>query len=242
MGTILKDILNFLLPPRCMCCGKILADDNGLCPECFNQMTFISMPYCKHCGLPFADRSLLNRDMICPVCIREKKSPFRMERSALKYDLASKKAILAFKFMDKTENAKVFAKWLKIAGQDIFTAGVDVFIPVPLHYRRLIMRRYNQSALLAVALSRLTKIPADFSSLVKFRSTKPQAALLGQARRKNIRNAFKVKHPERIKGKRIVLIDDVLTTGSTVRECAKVLLNAGAVSVDVLTIARVYKD
>ncbi len=242
MIAFLKDILNFLLPPRCICCGKILADDNGLCPECFKKITFIGAPYCRHCGRPFSERSASNGDMLCASCVKEKKSLFRMERSALKYNATSKKMILAFKFMDKTENAQIFAKWLKIAGEDIFNAGVDVLMPVPLHYRRLVKRRYNQSALLVLALSRSTNIPAEISSLVKIKATKPQSALSERARRKNIRDAFKVKCPEQIQGKRIALIDDVLTTGSTVRECAKILLAAGATSVDVLTVTRVYKD
>lgn len=240
MMNIFHAVLDFLLPPRCIYCGKILHDENGLCAECFNEVTFISEPYCKHCGLPFADASALNRRMLCPACVREKKPLFRMVRSAIKYDDISKKSILAFKFMDKTENAKIFAKWLKLAGKDIFENDVDVFIPVPLHYARLVKRHYNQAALLAKELSCVTGIATDLSSLVKFKHTKPQVSFSGKAREKNIKGAFKVKHPERIAGKRIVLIDDVMTTGSTLRECAKVLLAAGAVSVDALTIARVY--
>ncbi len=242
MKNFLQKVLNFLLPPRCICCGKILDNENSLCPECFQRITFISEPYCSHCGIPFADIENINVKMLCPNCIKEKKHLFRMERSAIKYDAVSKKTILAFKFMDKTENAKIFAKWLKIAGKDIFTLGADVLIPVPLHYRRLIKRRYNQSALLTLELSKLTKIPADVFSLIKFKPTKPQVRFTGKARRKNVKGAFKIKTPERIKGKRVVLIDDVLTTGSTVRECAKVLLSAGAASVDVLTVARVYRS
>ncbi len=178
--------------------------------------------------------------MLCPQCVKDKKPIFRFSRSAVKYDEFSKRPILAFKFMDKTENVKVFARWLKLAGKDIFEAGADVLIPVPLHYKRLIKRRYNQSALLAMELGRLTGLKTDVSSLVKFRSTKPQVSFSGAARVKNVKGAFKVKHPEKVAGKHIVLIDDVMTTGSTLRECAKVLLAAGAASVDTLSIARVY--
>ena len=241
MNKILQDILNFLLPPRCMCCGKVLFDENGVCPECFNKITFISAPYCAHCGLPFSDASAAGKQMLCPACMQEKKPLFRLQRAAIKYDYFSKKTILAFKFMDKTENAKVFAKWLKLAGKDIFNLGADVLIPVPLHYRRLIKRRYNQSALLAKELSLLTGLKADMLSLCKIKATKPQAKFSNRnSRIKNIKGAFKVKNPENIKDKRVVLIDDVFTTGSTARECAKALLNAGAKSVDVLTVAKVY--
>lgn len=241
MNKIFRDILNFLLPPRCINCGRIVEEENGLCPECFHQTTFISAPYCRHCGLPFADTSELNKKMLCPECLKDKKPLFRLCRSAIKYDDTSKNTILAFKFMDKTENAKVFARWLKLAGKDIFEAKADLLVPVPLHYARLVKRRYNQSALLATELTRLTGIATDYTSLVKFKSTHPQVNFSGAARVKNIKGAFKVKYPEKVAGKRIVLIDDVMTTGSTLRECAKVLLASGAASVDALTIARVYR-
>lgn len=239
--SILKDILNFLLPPRCINCGKIMTDENGVCSECFNEITFISAPYCKCCGMPFERMSNANKNMLCPDCLKKTKKYFRYSRAAIKYETISKKMILAFKFMDKTENAKVFAKWLKIAGTDIFSEGADVLIPVPLHYKRLVTRRYNQSAILAKELSALISIPVDIKSLVKHKSTKPQVRFTSAGRRKNIKDAFSVKHPDNIKDKRVVLIDDVQTTGSTLNECAKVLLKSGAKSVDFLTIARVYK-
>lgn len=239
--SIFKDIINFLLPPRCINCGKILVDENGLCADCFNEITFISEPYCVCCGLPFPKASGKTKSMMCPMCIKDNKKLFRYARSAIKYETLSKNMILAFKFMDKTENAKVFAKWLNVAGKDIFSAGVDILIPVPLHYKRLVKRRYNQSALLANELSKLISVETDLKSLIKCKSTKPQVTYSGKARIKNIKDAFMVKYPENIKGKRVVLIDDVYTTGSTLKECAKVLKKAGAKSVDFLTIARVYK-
>ena len=239
--SILKDILNFLLPPRCINCGKIISDDIGLCGECFNNITFISEPYCKCCGYPFDENLSVSPNMMCPMCLKNHRKLFRYSRMAIKYEKISKNMILAFKFMDKTENAKVFAKWLKVAGKDIFEEGADVLVPVPLHYKRLIKRRYNQSALLAQELSVLISIPTDVKSLVKIKSTKPQVSYSGKARVKNIQGAFAVKYSDNIKGKRVVLIDDVKTTGSTLNECAKALLKAGAISVDYLTIAGVLK-
>lgn len=165
-----------------------------------------------------------------------------MNRSAVLYDDFSKKAILSFKFSDHLQTAKLFAKWLNLAGKDIFDLGADLLIPVPLSFRRLIYRRYNQSALLAHELSKLTHIPVDVCSLKKIKNTKPQSLLAEKARLKNVKNAFELKKPLNIKGKRIVLIDDVMTTGATLSECAKVLLKNGAKSVDTLTIARVIKE
>ena len=239
--SVLKDILNFLLPPRCINCGKIITDENGLCADCFNEVTFISAPYCKCCGIPFAENWGITEKTICPTCIKQKKKYYRYARSAIKYEDISKNMILSFKFMDKTENAKIFAKWLKLAGADIFDIGADVLIPVPLHYKRLVKRRYNQAALLAIELGKLISLDVDVKSLIKIKSTKPQVNFSGKNRLKNIKDAFSVKYPENIKNKRVVLIDDVQTTGATLQECAKVLLQSGAKSVDFLTIARVYK-
>lgn len=171
--------------------------------------------------------------------MRNKRTPFRLNRSAVHYDEASKNLILAFKFMDRTDNAKILARWLKIAGQDIWHQGVDVIIPIPLHYTRLLKRRYNQSGLLAAELHKLTGLKVDYTSVIKHKRTKPQVEFSGHARVKNVKDAFSVKHPEKIKGKRVVLIDDVMTTGSTLKECALALKRAGAKSVDTLTVARV---
>lgn len=174
-----------------------------------------------------------------PSCLRKKRFPFRLSRSALCYDEASKNLILAFKFMDRTENARLLAAMLKVAGEDIFKAGVDVIVPVPLHYTRLVKRRYNQAALLARELGRYTGLPVDCFSLVRHRKTRPQVEFSGFERVRNVKNAFSVPHPEKLAGKRVVLIDDVLTTGSTLKECAAALKKAGVRSVDALTVARV---
>lgn len=238
---ILRSLLDLILPPRCISCGKIVSEENGLCPECFSRITFISKPYCRRCGLPFADSVPADKNMLCPECLKAKKSLIGMSRSAVKYDEHSKNTILALKFMDKTENAAIFAKWLKIAGKDIFESGADLLVPVPLHYRRLVARRYNQSALLAAELSKLTGLEISCSSLVKHKPTKPQASVSGEERIKNVKGVFSVKNPDAVRGRHVVLIDDVYTTGSTVRECAAALHEAGAAEIDALTIARVYR-
>ncbi len=239
MNVIFQKIIDTLLPPRCLKCGKILGDANGLCADCFNEITFISKPYCEHCGLPLASENTIGK--FCGNCLRNPKSVFRMCRSAVAYDEHSKPLILNFKFNDRTENAAFLAKWLRLGGKDIFAQQVDVIVPVPLHYTRLIKRRYNQSVLLARELSKLVGIPCDCRSVVRHRKTKPQVEFSGHERIRNVKNAFSVKYPENLKGKRVVLIDDVMTTGSTLKECAKVILQAGAKSVDTLTVARVIK-
>lgn len=238
MLSFFQKIIDAVLPPRCLKCGKVLNGESGLCADCFNEIDFIAKPYCKKCGRPFAEVRQ-GEGLVCGECMKKRHSPFRLNRSAVKYNEHSKNLILAFKFMDKTDNAPLLAKWLKLAGKDIFEAGVDMIIPVPLHYMRLLKRRYNQSSLLARELGRLSGVAVDYSSVVRHRHTRPQVEFSGSARVKNIKGAFTVKHPEKIKGKRVVLIDDVMTTGSTLKECALALKKAGAKSVDTLTVARV---
>lgn len=235
MIKIFKTLIDLVLPPRCLLCGKVIHTENSLCPHCFNQINFISKPFCVRCGKPLLD----NMDDMCCISCLTKGSPFRLCRSAIKYDDFSKKLILDFKFSDHLENRYLLAQWLFMAGADIFERKVDLIIPVPLHYSRLFKRKYNQSALLAAELSKLCHIPVDYESLKKSKHTLPQIQCDGKQRIKNVHNAFDVISPEKIKNKRILLIDDVYTTGSTLSECAKILRKSGAKSIDALTVARV---
>lgn len=237
---IWQKILNFILPPRCVLCGKVLRDDQGICDSCINNVEFLKLPICYRCGQPLNEvTGQNNAHLLCARCLRTKRQVFRLSRSAFAYDDFSKKLILDFKFYDYTDLAALLAKMLYVAGNDIFQSGVDIIIPVPLHYTRLIKRKYNQSSLLAKELSKLTGIKTDNFILRKKRRTKPQVECSGTARLNNLKNAFIVKNPAKIKGKRVLLIDDVLTTGATLRECAVTLKRAGAKSVDNLTAARV---
>lgn len=234
----LMKLIDFILPKRCLLCGKIIQSENSLCPECFDRITFITQPYCQHCGKPLYGEEDDIIGLSCIDCLNSKPY-FRLCRSAIEYNEFSKPLILDFKFADHLENRKMLTNWLYFAGKDIFKLGADLIIPVPLHYTRLIKRKYNQSAILADELSKLTGIKADYKSLKKIRYTLPQVQCNGKDRKTNIKNAFSVAKPDNIKGKRIILIDDVYTTGATIKECAKVLTKAGAKSIDVLTVARV---
>ena len=238
-----KRLLNLFLPPRCISCGKILSESNGLCPECFNSINFISAPYCHRCGRPFVKESGLKfaAQQCCGSCLQKKKFLFVMQRSAFIYDNFSKNLILDFKFRDKTVSAETLANMLFMAGADIWRENPDLIIPVPIHRKRLLKRRYNQSSLLVGYLSERTKVKADYDTLIREQNTVPQVMLSSSARRKNLRHAFAVKYPQKSKGKKIVLVDDVETTGSTLNECAKVLLKAGAKEVYSVTLARTEK-
>ncbi len=235
-----RAFINILLPPRCLKCGKVLSLQNGLCAECFNKIVFISEPHCHCCGRPFADEMHLKSGVrhICGNCLKEKRPLLVMRRSAFMYDDESKNLILDFKFKDKTFYAETLANMMFAAGKDIWDEKPDLLMPVPIYRLRLLKRRYNQAALLARYLALKTEIKADCESLVRSENTIPQVQLSGKARRKNLQKAFAVAKVNAVKGKKIVLIDDVETTGSTLKECAKVLKKAGAAKIYALTAAR----
>ncbi len=179
--------------------------------------------------------------MHCTYCL-ESPPTYHSARAALKYNDTSRNIVLGFKHADKTLAVKAFAPWLTRAGKDML-AEADAFIPVPLHYTRLVRRRYNQAVLMATELSRDTNIPTLTQALKRTRATPSQGHLSLKERHKNVSKAFAVpdKYKAQIKGKNLVLVDDVFTTGATVEECAKVLRKAGAIRVDVLTLTRVCK-
>lgn len=237
-GALITKIVDLLYPYRCLKCGKVLDSAGYLCDHCVDEINFITPPYCAKCGTPLHVDNASNLKY-CATCSGKTKKFYRLARSAVVYDNSDKNLIIAFKFFDKTENANLLAAMLKVAGKDIFDAGADLIIPVPLHKSRLLKRRYNQSAILSDKLSKMVNIPVDCFALVRHRKTRPQVEFSGKERINNVKNAFSVKYPDRIINRRIILIDDVMTTGSTLKECAMALRHAGAKSVDLLTVARV---
>lgn len=179
---------------------------------------------------------------LCMSCI-EKAPLYNSARAAFIYDDMSRKMILSFKHGDKTHLVQNFSPWLQSAGRE-FLPKADVLVSVPLHRSRLRARRYNQAAILAKGLEKITGINSFPDVLTRTRATPSQGYLSTDERRKNVRKAFalKEKYNAKIKGKTIVLIDDVYTTGATINECTKALKSGGAGAVHVLTLARVVKD
>lgn len=178
---------------------------------------------------------------MCIACLRKRPS-YTRGRSVFRYDDASRALILGFKHADRTERVRAFGRWMARIGGDL-CADADIIAPVPLHWRRLISRRYNQSALLSQALAKELSLPFVPDLLYRIRATPTQGRLKAAERRDNVRGAFAVnkRFLERIKGANVVLVDDVLTTGATVEFCTRTLLKAGAVRVDILTLARVVR-
>lgn len=161
--------------------------------------------------------------------------------AVFKYDGVARDLILRFKHADRTDIAPAFARWMLRAARPMIDAA-DLIVPVPLHRGRLMKRRYNQAALLARQLDKLSvRAPGRFAPnlLVRARKTPPQEGMGRAARKRNVRAAFALTEPDAVRGRVVVLVDDVMTTGATVGECAKVLRRAGAVAVDVVTVARV---
>jgi ComF family protein len=235
IATASKVLLDTLLPPQCLACNAVVDTPGALCAACFGQFTFITRPHCETCGVPL--ESPVIEDVVCGACLRDRPS-YDCARAAFVYDGDSKSLVLRLKHGDRTDTATHLAKWLARAGADLIHAA-DVIVPVPLHRWRLLMRAYNQSALLANALGKLTGRPVVADALKRHKQTPSQGGLDRKARQRNVARAFSLHRPGRITGKRVLLIDDVLTTGATVNACARTLRTAGASAVDVLVLARV---
>lgn len=176
---------------------------------------------------------------VCAACALQE-PVFQKARAAMIYDDASKKLVLGFKHGDRTHLAKAMAAWMHRAGGDVLD-GADALAPVPLHKARLFERRYNQSALLAQQIGALTRLPVLYDTLRRVRATPVQGHLTREDRQKNVKGAFAVdtRQKARIENRVVVLIDDVMTTGATVEECARTLIDFGAKEIRVLTLARV---
>jgi ComF family protein len=232
-------LLDAILPPRCLKCGEIVADSGSLCGRCWPELKFLAPPCCACCGLPFEFE--MGEGSLCGACTADRPL-YDRARAALTYDDASRDLILRFKHADRIDGAATFAGWMARAGAEL-VAGADIIVPVPLHRWRLVRRRYNQAAILANAIGQLRGKRVVPDVLVRRRATPSQGHLGRSQRHRNVAGAFAL-HPGRAqvaKGARILLVDDVLTTGATAEACARTLRNAGAKAVDLLVLARVVR-
>jgi len=239
--------LDLVLPPRCLGCGVLVENQGALCPACWSGITFLAEPLCRRCGLPFAyDEAAAGNveagGLECGACLAEA-PPFARARAVMRYDDGSRPLLLGFKHGDRTEAAAPYAAWLARSGRELLAAA-EVVAPVPLHWRRLFSRRYNQAALLARALARREGLPEVPDLLLRRRATPSQGRLTRSERQRNVAGAFAV-NPRRaalLQGRRLLLVDDVMTTGATVAACSRAALKAGAAAVDVLVLARALRD
>jgi ComF family protein len=238
-GAVARGAIDILLPPRCLACETPVERQGLLCADCFPRHRFITAPMCARCGVPFAHAGEAGPGGLCAACLTQP-PVFGRARAVWRYDAASRDVILPLKHADRTELAPALGRLMATAGRELLD-GAELLAPVPLHYRRLVARRYNQAVLLARAVGRIAHVPVVPDLLRRVRAT-PSLGDLGAAARAAVLAgtiAVASRHRARLAGRRVVLIDDVLTSGATANECAGVLLTAGAAAVDVLAVARV---
>ena len=235
--SLFKRFVDLLIPLRCVKCGSILGNAEGLCSSCWPLISFITKPYCACCGLPFDFD--IEEGALCGACNQENPS-YKTARSVFSYTSESKDLILKFKHTDSLHAAPLFASWMARSLENIEN---PLCMPVPLHWTRLFMRTYNQAALLAREIARLKGWPYVPSCLIRKRRTPSQGHLSKKERIKNVDRAFEVPEAKKsqIVGKTILLVDDVFTTGATLEACSKALLKTGAKEVHALALGRVVK-
>ena len=243
LGRILNSLLDIIAPHTCQICGRIA--DNYLCQDCTQGINLINDGFCTVCGIPFISKASFSH--VCGACIK-KKPKFTSARSIGIYEGVLMDAVHKLKYNGKTSLAKplgmIMAEKLSLAfcrEKHAFHPLASLIVPIPLHKKRLKERGFNQSLLLAREIAKRHNIKMDYLNFKRVRWTEPQINLKGDERLKNVRGAFLVKDAQVFKKMRILLIDDVYTTGATVMECSKVLKKAGAKDVYVLTLARVCR-
>jgi ComF family protein len=248
-GTMFIDAV---LPPQCLACSTIVDAPGRLCATCWGKLSWIAAPFCARCGVPFAFDASAGAPahaITCGPCLAHPPL-FDRARAVFAYDDAARGLILGFKHADRLHGAPAFGQWLARSGAELLD-DADLIAPVPLHWLRLASRRYNQAAVLAQALirararagagaGRLQLVP---DLLRRGRRTPSQGHLSRRERARNVARAFLVPrhYMNKVRDARVLLVDDVLTTGATVGECARTLRAAGAARVDVVTLARVVR-
>lgn len=227
-------LLDTVFPPRSLITGQV-ASAHGIEAELWSHLSFLDAPCCAACGYPF-DYDF-GPEVLCGRC-EIKRPAYDRARAAFQYDNDSRRLVLAFKHGGRQEGVPVFTKHMARAGRDLI-AGCDGLIPIPLHPSRLRVRRYNQSLILARALSKVSGVAVMPDIVQRIKATDSQGGKSYSGRKRNVAGAFAVRAGAQGKGRHFVLIDDVYTTGATLNACAKTLKRAGAARVDALTLARV---
>jgi len=220
-------VLDTALPPLCAACRQPLGGSGGLCAACWSKVSFIAPPYCERLGIPFAydpGPGILSMEAIADP------PAYGRARAAVRFDDVTRDLVHALKYGDRLDLAATLGGWMARAGRELL-GEADALVPVPLHWRRLFARRFNQAAVLAGVSHAVRRV----------RATPQQVGLSRAERAANVQGAFRVPAGDAaaVHGRRLVLVDDVLTSGATIDACARALLRTGARSVDVLVFARV---
>jgi len=230
-------LANLVWPQRSLITGKEVAGPGALEPPLWAKLQFISPPVCGCCGAPF--EIVVDDGQLCGACIAHPPA-YRRARAALVYGDVSRDLVLALKYQGRRDSLALLASWMANAAPELLQ-DADLIVPVPLHYLRLVRRGFNQSVWLAAALSRASGVRLSVDALKRVRSTPIQGGLSAEGRRRNVQGAFRIRSGKErlVKDQKILLVDDVLTTGATAEACSRALTRAGASCVDVLTLARV---
>lgn len=236
LASAARRALDAIYPPACPACHGPVLQNGFLCAECWTLAPFIERPYCERSGAPFPQD--LGAGLLSPQVLADPPVWTRARAVMLYQDGPARRLVHALKYSDRVDYAKPMGLWMARAGAEVLE-GADLLAPVPLHRRRLFSRRFNQAAALAAAISKASGKPCDPMALARVRKTPPQVGLTRTQRAENVQGAFRAPDASVIAGRRIVLVDDVMTSGATANAAARVLLRAGAANVDVLVFARV---
>ncbi len=236
-GRMVGWAAQLLFPPACAGCRRLVSEPGTLCGECWPKLRFLEKPWCPVMGTPFSydmGEGFLSAEAIA------NPPPFERARSAVVYSGVARQMVQGLKYNDATNLAPWMARWMMRAGAELLPDAA-VIVPVPLHWRRFLKRRFNQSAELARAVAQLSGKPFEPLALTRVKATRQQVGLGISAREDNLRGAFRVlpEHDILVRGRRVLLVDDVYTTGATAVASARALKRAGAAGIDVLTFARV---
>lgn len=237
LRSAVKGLIDTVYPPQCIGCRSAVAEPSTLCPRCWSSVKFIERPFCERLGTPFEVD--LGGPLLSPLAIAEP-PVFERARSAVIYDGLGRALVHRLKYGDRLDLGLAMGRLMLLAGRDL-VADADLIVPVPLHWTRLLKRRFNQAAVLSSTIARLSGLPHEPALLVRRKRTRPQYGLSRAERQANLQGALRVRDGMApfVEGKRILLVDDVMTTSSTANAAARALLKAKASHVDVLSFARV---
>ncbi len=240
-SRLIQTALKVIYPPRCLTCSTLVDSDFGLCGSCWRETKFINGAVCDACGIPLMG-DFDSGTFYCDEC-QQANRPWLRGRAALVYQGNGRRIVLGLKHADRQDIVGPASKWMAAAANDLVTSKT-LLIPIPLHWSRLLKRRYNQAALLAQGVARELDLPCCPDGLMRIKRTLPLDGMGRDQRVTNLKGVLKM-HPKRRRyfiGRQILLVDDVMTSGATLAEATKACLDAGAANVNILTLARVEKD
>lgn len=240
LRSMARACLDVIYPPGCIACGAGTGEPHTLCAACWAEVRFIERPYCERLGTPFAVD--LGLSLLSPAALADP-PVFRRARAVARYDDIARRLVHRLKYNDRLDLAEGLGVMMARAGAELL-ADADVIVPVPLHRWRQWRRRFNQAMALAAVVSRVSGVPCDPFLLARVKPTRRQVGLTKTQRGENLQGAFRVGDDAkpRLAGKRVLLVDDVLTTGATANAASRALLRGGAEAVDVLAFARVVTE